>query len=66
MHLPDVMAANAASAALMLTDIPWGGPIAAIRVGRISGQFVINPTLDEVWPFIYFHGASVLKLFLDL
>ncbi|KAG8384848.1 hypothetical protein BUALT_Bualt04G0161100 [Buddleja alternifolia] len=45
---PDVMAANATSAALMLSDIPWGGPIGVIRVGRISGQFVINPSMDEL------------------
>ncbi|EPS73358.1 hypothetical protein M569_01398 [Genlisea aurea] len=45
---PDVMAANAASAALMLSDIPWGGPIGVIRIGRIDGQFVINPSMDEL------------------
>ncbi|KAH9617279.1 hypothetical protein KSS87_004504 [Heliosperma pusillum] len=45
---PDVMAANATSAALMLSDIPWAGPIGVIRVGRICGQFVINPTMDEL------------------
>jgi hypothetical protein len=45
---PDVMAANATSAALMLSDIPWGGPIGVIRIGRICGQFVVNPTMDEV------------------
>lgn len=45
---PDVMAANATSAALMLSDIPWGGPIGVIRIGRISGQFIVNPSMDEV------------------
>ncbi|KAG7985656.1 hypothetical protein I3843_03G037800 [Carya illinoinensis] len=45
---PDVMAANATSAALMLSDIPWGGPIGVIRIGRISGKFIINPTMDEL------------------
>ncbi|KAJ6298591.1 hypothetical protein OIU76_019696 [Salix suchowensis] len=45
---PDVMAANATSAALMLSDIPWGGPIGVIRIGRIGGQFVVNPTMDEL------------------
>ncbi|KAL5725184.1 polyribonucleotide nucleotidyltransferase [Ranunculus cassubicifolius] len=45
---PDVMAANATSAALMLSDIPWGGPIGVIRVGRIDGKFVINPSMDEL------------------
>lgn len=46
---PDVMAANASSAALMLSDIPWNGPIGVIRVGRIDGNFVLNPTVDEVY-----------------
>ncbi|XP_054817593.1 polyribonucleotide nucleotidyltransferase 2, mitochondrial isoform X1 [Prosopis cineraria] len=45
---PDVLAANASSAALMLSDIPWGGPIGVVRIGRISGQFVVNPTMDEL------------------
>ncbi|KAF8399732.1 hypothetical protein HHK36_015603 [Tetracentron sinense] len=45
---PDIMAANATSAALMLSDIPWGGPIGVIRVGRIYGQFIINPSMDEL------------------
>ncbi|KAF8010963.1 hypothetical protein BT93_J1559 [Corymbia citriodora subsp. variegata] len=45
---PDVMAANATSAALMLSDIPWGGPIGVIRIGRICGEFIINPTTDEL------------------
>lgn len=45
---PDVLAANATSAALMLSDIPWGGPIGMIRIGRICGQFIVNPTMDEV------------------
>lgn len=45
---PDVMAANAASAALMLSDIPWNGPIGVIRIGRVCGQFIVNPTMDEV------------------
>ncbi|KAH7532482.1 hypothetical protein FEM48_Zijuj04G0024600 [Ziziphus jujuba var. spinosa] len=45
---PDVMATNATSAALMLSDIPWGGPIGMIRIGRISGRFIVNPTMDEL------------------
>ncbi len=43
----DVLAVNAASAALMISDIPWDGPIAAVRVGRIDGEFVINPTFAQ-------------------
>ncbi|GLU02089.1 hypothetical protein SLE2022_193580 [Rubroshorea leprosula] len=45
---PDVMAANATSAALMLSDIPWNGPIGVVRIGRICGQFIVNPTMDEL------------------
>lgn len=45
---PDILAANAASTALMLSDVPWGGPIGVIRLGRIGGQIVVNPTMDEV------------------
>nr|GEV57826.1 polyribonucleotide nucleotidyltransferase 2, mitochondrial [Tanacetum cinerariifolium] len=45
---PDIMAANATSAALMLSDIPWGGPIGMIRIGRIDGHLVVNPTMDEL------------------
>ncbi|MDX1435803.1 MAG: polyribonucleotide nucleotidyltransferase [Anaerolineales bacterium] len=44
----DVLAVNVAAAALMISDIPWGGPVAAVRVGRIDGQFVINPSFEEI------------------
>ncbi len=44
----DILAINAASAAIMISDIPWGGPVGAVRVGRINGQFVINPTFQEM------------------
>jgi polyribonucleotide nucleotidyltransferase len=44
----DILAVNAASAALMISDIPWGGPIGAVRVGRVDGQFVSNPTFQEL------------------
>jgi polyribonucleotide nucleotidyltransferase len=43
----DVPGINAASAALMISDIPWNGPVAAVRVGRIEGQFVLNPTYQD-------------------
>jgi polyribonucleotide nucleotidyltransferase len=42
--LPDAMAALAASAAMMVSDIPFDGPISEVRVARIDGKFVINPT----------------------
>ena len=44
---PDVIGINAASAALALSDIPFGGPVGAVRVGQVDGQFVINPTYSE-------------------
>jgi polyribonucleotide nucleotidyltransferase len=43
----DALAINAASAALMISDVPWGGPVAAVRIGRINGEFVVNPTSTE-------------------
>jgi polyribonucleotide nucleotidyltransferase len=43
----DILAINAASAALMISDIPWDGPVGAVRIGRIDGQMVINPTHAE-------------------
>ena len=47
-HQHDILAINAASAALHISDIPWDGPIGAVRVGRINGEFVINPTYAEL------------------
>jgi len=47
-HQADILAVNAASAALMISDIPWDGPIGAVRVGLINGQFVINPTHEQM------------------
>ena len=44
----DILAINAASAALIISDIPWGGPIAAVRVGRIDGEFVLNPSYEQM------------------
>ena len=44
----DILAINAASAAIMISDIPWNGPIAAVRVGRVNGEFVLNPTFAEM------------------
>lgn len=43
----DILAVNAASAALMISDIPWGGPVGAVRIGRINGEFLVNPTFSE-------------------
>ena len=44
---PDVLAINAASAALHASDIPFDGPVAGVRVGRVDGQFVINPNYEQ-------------------
>ena len=44
---PDVMAINAASAALHISEVPFKGPLAGVRVGFIDGSFVINPPLDH-------------------
>ncbi|MEK6609204.1 MAG: polyribonucleotide nucleotidyltransferase [Myxococcota bacterium] len=43
----DVLAITGASTALMISDIPWEGPIAGVRVGRVDGAFVLNPTLKQ-------------------
>jgi polyribonucleotide nucleotidyltransferase len=45
---PDVLSIVGASTALVLSDIPWNGPIAAVRIGRVGGRFVINPTTSEL------------------
>src|SRR5579863_9452703 len=45
---PDMLALVGASAALMVSDIPWAGPLGACRVGRINGKFVANPTHAEM------------------
>src|SRR5213592_1606484 len=44
---PDILALNGASAALCVSDIPFRGPIGAVRVGRVNGEFVANPTHAE-------------------
>jgi polyribonucleotide nucleotidyltransferase len=44
---PDILSIIGASAALMVSDIPWDGPLGAVRVGRIKGQFIANPTHAE-------------------
>ncbi len=45
---PDVLGITGASAALTISDIPWDGPIAGIRVGRVNGKFVANPTYEQL------------------
>lgn len=46
--LPDALAALAASAALTVSDIPFKGPISEVRVGRLNGKLVINPTVSDI------------------
>jgi polyribonucleotide nucleotidyltransferase len=46
-HDPDVLAMNGASAALCLSGIPFDGPVGAVRVGRVDGTFVANPTTSD-------------------
>ncbi len=44
----DVLGACAASAALMISNIPFDGPIAEVRVGRVDGEYIVNPTLTQI------------------
>src|SRR3990172_6590578 len=44
----DMLLINGASTALMISDVPFGGPVGAVRVGRIDGAFVFNPTFAEI------------------
>ena len=46
--MPDALAGLAASAALAVSDIPFGGPISEVRVARVDGEFVINPTFEQL------------------
>jgi polyribonucleotide nucleotidyltransferase len=45
---PDVVAVTGASAALQVSDVPFHGPIAAVRMGRVAGQLIVNPTLSQL------------------
>src|SRR4051794_21938460 len=44
----DILCINGASAALMVSPLPFVGPVGAVRIGRLDGEFVVNPTLPEV------------------
>ena len=46
--MPDALAGLAASAALAVSDIPFNGPISEVRVARVEGEFVINPTFEQL------------------
>jgi polyribonucleotide nucleotidyltransferase len=47
-NVADILGIIAVSAALHISDIPFGGPVGAVRIGRVSGTFVVNPDLREV------------------
>lgn len=44
---PDVLAINSCSACLMISDIPFNGPVGAVRIAKYKGEYIINPTFDE-------------------
>ncbi|PKL25388.1 MAG: polyribonucleotide nucleotidyltransferase [Spirochaetae bacterium HGW-Spirochaetae-3] len=52
---PDILGINAASAAVHISDIPFAGPIAAVRVCYVDGSYIINPTYDQI-------GKSALEI----
>src|SRR5438477_10817298 len=64
---PDMLALVGASAALMVSDIPWEGPLGAVRVGRVNGQFVANPThtemIDSDLDLVYVGNETDLVMF---
>jgi polyribonucleotide nucleotidyltransferase len=64
---PDMLALVGASAALMVSDIPWEGPLGAARVGRVNGQFVANPThaqmLDSDLDLVYVGNEMDVVMF---
>jgi len=64
---PDILSLNGASTALMLSDIPWAGPLGAVRVGRVKGQFVANPThaemADSDLDLVYVGSVTELVMF---
>jgi len=45
---PDILSIVGASSALMVSDIPWAGPLGAVRIGRVNGKFLANPTHNEM------------------
>ncbi len=45
---PDLLALNTASAAILISDIPWGGPVAGVKVAKIDGKVVVNPSISDL------------------
>ena len=64
---PDILSIVGASAALMVSDIPWDGPLGAVRVGRVNGKFVANPTHAEMaesdLDLVYVGNASDIVMY---
>src|SRR5688500_4641406 len=64
---PDIISIIGASAALMVSDIPWDGPLGAVRVGRVNGQFVANPThaqmLESDLDLVYVGNSKDVVMF---
>src|SRR2546426_1081390 len=64
---PDMLSLVGASAALMVSDIPWDGPLGAVRVGRVDGKFVANPThaqmQDSDLDLVYVGNTSDVAMF---
>ncbi|MDR3076794.1 MAG: polyribonucleotide nucleotidyltransferase, partial [Synergistaceae bacterium] len=52
-HAPNILAINAASAALAISNIPWNGPIGAVKIAHADGRFIVNPTEAEL------HGSQL-------
>src|SRR5678810_543794 len=64
---PDILSIIGASAALMVSDIPWEGPLGALRIARIKGKFVVNPTHQEMpesdLDLVYVGNANDIVMF---
>ncbi|MBL7171171.1 MAG: polyribonucleotide nucleotidyltransferase, partial [Candidatus Omnitrophica bacterium] len=45
---PDILSINASSAAVAISGIPFNGPVAAVRIGRVDNRFIVNPTHEEI------------------
>ena len=64
---PDILSIIGASAALSVSDIPWDGPLGAVRIGRINGQLIANPTneqrKDSDLDLVYVGNASEIVMF---
>ncbi len=44
---PSLLGMLGASAALMISDIPWDGPVSSVKIGRVDGEYIVNPTVDQ-------------------